>query len=54
MKTDDKTEIVHVMSILLITILPNLVYSFFTPKVNNQIRKLKIRQTVANFFLIEI
>ena len=54
MKTDDKTEIVHVMSILLITILPNLVYSFFTPKVNNQIRKLKIRQTVANFFLIEM
>jgi hypothetical protein len=54
MKTDEKREIVHAMSILLITILPNLVYSFFTPNVNNQIRKLKIRKTVANFFLIEM
>lgn len=54
MKTDDNNEIVHVMSILLITILPNLVYSFFTPKVNNQIRKLKIRRTVATFFLTEM
>ena len=54
MKTDDKNEIVHVMGIILITVLPNLVYNFFTPQVNNHIRKLKIRQTVANFFLLEM
>ncbi|XP_052094812.1 uncharacterized protein LOC127730434 [Mytilus californianus] len=53
-ETDEKHEIFHVISILLITILPNLVHRVFTPKINNKVRKHKIRQTVDNFYHMRI
>ncbi|CAG2207169.1 unnamed protein product [Mytilus edulis] len=53
-ETDEKHEIFHVISILLITILPNLVHRVFTPIVNNKVRKHKIRQTVDNFYHMRI
>ncbi|XP_052094935.1 uncharacterized protein LOC127730538 [Mytilus californianus] len=54
MRTDESSEILHVLSVLLITILPNLIHSFFTEKINPKVRKLKIRQTVIEFYQLEL
>lgn len=54
MRTDESGEILHVLSVLLITILPNLIHSFFTEKINPKVRKLKIRQTVIEFYQLEL
>lgn len=49
-QTDDKHDIFHVVCVLLITLLPNLVHKIFTPHIDQGVRKLKVRQSVIDFY----